>query len=71
MADEVICEVRRVRHEISRRCNHDVHEVVACYRAFQEDLKRSGDYRFYQPRQSDDATTAKSDTMLAEERTVY
>ncbi len=46
MADEVIREIRRVRHDISRRCNHDVHEVVACYRAFQEELKRSGEYRF-------------------------
>ena len=54
MADEVIREVRRVRHEISRRCNHDVHKVVACYRAFQEDLKRSGEFRFYQPKESDD-----------------
>ena len=48
MADEVIREVRRVRHEISRRCGHDPHEVVASYRAFQEELKRSGKYRFFQ-----------------------
>jgi hypothetical protein len=46
MADEVIGEVRRVRHEISRRCGHDVHKVVAWYRAFQEELKQSGKYRF-------------------------
>ena len=49
MADEVIREVRQARHEISRRCNHDVHKVVACYRAFQEELKRSGKYRFCEP----------------------
>ncbi len=53
MSDEVIREVRRVRHEISRRCGHDVHKVVACYRAFQEELKRSGEYRFFQPEKPD------------------
>lgn len=52
MADEVIREVRRVRHEISRRCGHDPHKVVASYRAFQEELKRSGRYRFFQAEES-------------------
>ena len=46
MSDEVIAEVRRVRHEISRRCGHDVHKVVAYYREFQDKLKHSSDYRF-------------------------
>jgi hypothetical protein len=46
MADEAIAEVRRVRHEISRRCDHDPRRVVAYYRAFQEELKRTGKYRF-------------------------
>ena len=46
MTDEAIREVRRVRHEISRRCDHDPRRVVAYYRAFQEELKRSGKYRF-------------------------
>jgi hypothetical protein len=49
MADEVIREVRQVRHEISSRCEHDVHRVVAYYREFQEGLKRSGAYRFIAP----------------------
>lgn len=46
MSDEVIAEVRRVRHEISLRFGHDVHKLVAYYREFQEELKRSGGYRF-------------------------
>ena len=58
MADEVIDEVRRVRHEISRRCGHDAHKVVAWYRAFQEELKRSGKHRFFQPEESTDADTS-------------
>ena len=61
MADEVIREVRRVRHEISRRCDHDAHKVVACYRAFQDELKRSGQYRFFQPEESEDAATSEFD----------
>ena len=60
MADEVIREVRRVRHEISRRCGHDPHKVVAWYRAFQDELKRSGKYRFFQAEESNDAGESKS-----------
>lgn len=60
MTDEVIREVRRVRHEISRRCGHDPHKVVASYRAFQEELKRSGRYRFLRAEESnaEDARTS-------------
>ena len=47
MADELIREIRRVRHTISRRYNHDVHKVVAYYRQFQDELKSSGWYRFF------------------------
>ncbi len=55
MADEVIREVRRIRHEISSRCDHDVHRVVAYYREFQDRLKRSLNYRFFRPAESDSA----------------
>ena len=48
MTDEIIQEVRRIRHEISRHCDHDPSKVVAYYREFQEELKRSGKYRFCQ-----------------------
>jgi len=47
MTDEVIREIRRVRHEISRRCDHDPRRVVAYYRSFQDELKRSEKYRFW------------------------
>jgi len=60
MADEVIREVRRVRHEISRRCGHDPHKVVASYRAFQEELKRSGRYRFFEAEESNAEGTCTS-----------
>jgi hypothetical protein len=62
MADEVIREVRRVRHEISRRCGHDAHQVVAWYRAFQDELKRAGKHRFFQPDQAGDSNVRESGT---------
>jgi hypothetical protein len=61
LADEVIREVRRVRHEISRRCGHDPHKVVAWYRAFQDELKESGKYCFFQPAAADHADGARTD----------
>ena len=61
MADEVISDVRRIRHEISRQCEHDVHKVVAYYRAIQDELKRQGQYRFFKARQADDARETVAD----------
>ena len=62
MADEAIREVRRVRHEISRRCDHDPRKVVAYYRAFQEELKRTGKYRFIRKdAETNDAQTGQAD----------
>jgi hypothetical protein len=56
MTDEVIREIRHVRHEISRRCDHDPRKVVAYYRDFQDELKRSEKYRFRgKPAETDDA----------------
>ena len=49
MSDEVIREVRQARHDISRSGGHDVHRVIAVYRQFQDELKRSNKYRFAAP----------------------
>ena len=46
MADEEIKIIRQVRHEISAECGHDVDRVVAYYRRVEEELKRSGRFRF-------------------------
>ena len=46
MSDEIIREVRQTRHAISHECDNDVRKVIAYYRAFQDELKRSGRYRF-------------------------
>ena len=60
MADEVLAEVRRVRHEISLECHHEIREVAAYYRAFQEELKRSGRYRFFTPPKRELAASSMS-----------
>ena len=46
MLNDEIAEVRRVRHEISKECGHDIHKVAAYYRRIEEDLRKSGDFRF-------------------------
>ena len=47
MTDEIIQEIRKARHDISRECGHDLHKLAAYYRAYQEELKRSGRYGFF------------------------
>ena len=42
MRDEEILAVRKVRHEISAECGHDVHKVAAYYRAVGERLRQAG-----------------------------
>ena len=46
MDENEIAAVRRIRHEISAECGHDVHAVMAYYRSVQDELKRSGEFRF-------------------------
>ena len=45
MRDEEILAVRKVRHEISAECGHDVHKVAAYYRAVGERLRQAGKMR--------------------------
>jgi hypothetical protein len=46
MADQEINEVRKIRHEISARFNHDISRLVAHYQELENELRRSGEYRF-------------------------
>ncbi|HUT94442.1 MAG TPA: hypothetical protein VMY37_33600 [Thermoguttaceae bacterium] len=46
MPSDEVGEVRRIRHEISEECGHDVRKVAAYYRRIEEELKRSGEFRF-------------------------
>lgn len=46
MVDDEIKILRQVRHDISAEFGHDVDRVVDYYRSVEEELKRSGRYRF-------------------------
>jgi hypothetical protein len=46
MADDEIKIIRQVRHEISAEFGHDVDRVLDYYRRVEEELKRSGRFRF-------------------------
>jgi len=46
MPNDDVTDVRRIRHEISEECGHDIRKVVAYYRGVQNELKRSGEFRF-------------------------
>jgi hypothetical protein len=46
MRNDEIAEVRKIRHEISEECGHDVRRVAAYYRRIEEELKESEDFRF-------------------------
>ncbi len=50
MIEEGIKEVRRVRHEISEECGHDVDRLVSFYQKMEEDLRASGEFRFVSDR---------------------
>ena len=46
MPNDEIAEIRKIRHEISEECGHDIHKIAAYYRRVEEELKKSGDFRF-------------------------
>ena len=46
MADQEINEVRKIRHEISARFDHDISRLVAHYQELENELRRSDEYRF-------------------------
>ncbi len=42
MSDDVIHAIRKVRHEISAECGHDVHKVATYCREVGERVRREG-----------------------------
>ena len=58
MANSEIAEIRKIRHQISAECGHDIHKVAAYYRQVQEELKKSGEFRFEE--QSGDPPTVSA-----------
>ena len=46
MPNDEIAEIRKIRQQISEECGHDIHKVAAYYRQVEEELKKSGQFRF-------------------------
>ena len=46
MKDPSIDDVRRTRHEISEECGHDPRRLLEHYRAYEDQLKSRGNYKF-------------------------
>ena len=46
MPDDEVTTIRRIRHEISVECGHNVHKVAAYYRSVEKELKQSRDFHF-------------------------
>lgn len=46
MPDDEVTTIRRIRHEISEECGHNVHRVAAYYRTVEKELKQSRDFHF-------------------------
>ncbi len=59
MKDPEVAEVRKARHEISEECGHDLHKVVEYYRGIEEELRRSGRFRFEETTPSVDSASKR------------
>lgn len=46
MTDDEISIIRRIRHEISEECGHDINKLVAYYKSVEDRLRREGKFRF-------------------------
>lgn len=46
MPTDEVSEVRRIRHQISEECGHDIRKVAAYYRQVEQELRESGEFRF-------------------------
>jgi len=46
MPNGEIAEIRKIRHQISEQCGHDIHRIAAYYRQVEDELRRSGEFRF-------------------------
>jgi len=49
MNESEITAVRRIRHEISEKFNHDVDKCIEYYRAVEDELRASGEFKFAEP----------------------
>ena len=60
MPDDETADIRKIRHQISEECGHDIRKVAEYYRQVEKELKTSGQFRFEPSRDSQAAVTASS-----------
>lgn len=60
MPNDEIAEIRKIRHQISEECGHDIHKVAAYYRQVEEELKQSGQFHFEPSRDSQTVVAAST-----------
>ena len=65
MPNDEIAEIRKIRHQISEECGHDIRKIAAYYRQVEEELKKSGDFRFEEQSSDPQALSAPSDAGTA------
>ena len=44
--NEVVKEVREMRHKISEKCGHDLNRLLAYYQKVEKEMRKSGKYKF-------------------------
>lgn len=64
MPNDEISDVRRIRHEITEECGHDIRRIAAYYRRVEEELKKSGEFRFEDQPSGRRATAPSSDVAI-------
>ena len=50
--NEVVKEVREMRMKISEKCGHDLNRLFAYYQEVEEEMRKSGKYKFVDPEPS-------------------
>ncbi|HIE00459.1 MAG TPA: hypothetical protein EYP59_09245 [Thiotrichaceae bacterium] len=46
MIDEEIAEIRRIRHQILAKFDHDPRKVIVYYRTLEKEYRESGEFKF-------------------------
>ena len=62
---EIVKEVRKIRHKISTRFDHDVGRLVAHYQELQKQMRQSGKYRFAELPNAEPKISESADTEAA------
>ena len=60
--NEVVKEVREMRMKISEECGHDLNRLIAYYQKVGEEMRKSGKYKFVDPKPPAEESACKKST---------